>query len=176
MYIYIYMLIYIYIYIYICMSVYVCLYMYKDAQAGSPATPDYESDPRIVSPECKITPVILQGVVFPECKVASVILHGVVSPECKITPVILHGVVSPECTVTPAILHGVASPEHNVAPRMLLGAETAQRTTTSTFSRPPIISPQHRQNLASLLVRSSYTGLYPSSSLLISSDTTIYEP
>ena len=31
-----------------------------------------------------------------QCKVTPVILHGVVSPECKFTPVILHGVVSPE--------------------------------------------------------------------------------
>ena len=30
---------------------------------------------------CKVTPVILHGVVFPESKVTPVILHGVVSPE-----------------------------------------------------------------------------------------------
>ena len=33
------------------------------------------------------------------------------SPPCKVTPVILHGVVSPECKATAVILHGVVSPD-----------------------------------------------------------------
>ena len=32
---------------------------------------------------------------------------------CKVTPVILHGVVSPECEITPVILHGVVSPKQS---------------------------------------------------------------
>jgi len=44
------------------------------------------------------------------CKVTPVILHGVVSPECKVTPVIVHEVVSPEGTPLD-LLHGPGSLE-----------------------------------------------------------------
>jgi hypothetical protein len=44
---------------------------------------------------------------------------GETSP-CKVTPVILHGVVFPESKVTPVILHGVVSPEKCLVARRVV--------------------------------------------------------
>jgi len=68
---------------------------HNQARVAQPAGLRDSGDSGDTTP-CKVTPVILHGVVSPE-----VILYGVLSPK-----VILHGVVSPK-----VILHGVVSPE-----------------------------------------------------------------